>query len=100
MRFREPTTSTPKRHRARILFWLGKPLQKQNNLALLFESQIVTGESYKNMLRYYVFPVVLNYPGVMICQQYGAPSFSAVIVRQYSDQKLPDHSMARACPTS
>lgn len=63
-----------------------------------FENENVTGQSYKRMLRYYVFPRLRNYPEDMIFQQDGAPPHYAVIVRQYLDQKLPNRWIGRAGP--
>ena len=63
-----------------------------------FENGNVTGDSYKRMLRYYLFPKLRNYPENMIFQQDGAPPHFALPVRAYLDVKVPNRWMGRAGP--
>ena len=46
-----------------------------------FENESVTGDSYKKMLRYFLFPRLRDYPQDLIFQQDGAPPHYAHIVR-------------------
>lgn len=63
-----------------------------------FDDGSVTGDRYKRMLRYYLFPKLSNYPSDMIFQQDGAPPHYAIPVRQYLDHKLPNRWMGRGGP--
>lgn len=63
-----------------------------------FDNENVTGDSYKKMLRYFVFRKLANYPDDMLFQHDGAPAHYALQVREYLDRKLPNRWIGRAGP--
>lgn len=56
----------------------------------------VTGESYLEMLQTYVWPKVRQRR--LYFQQDGAPSHYSLVVREWLDQKFPDHWIGRRGP--
>lgn len=64
-----------------------------------FDSPIVTGESYKQLLTNYFLPMLPSLPPDAIFQQDGAPPHYSLEVRQLLDEKLPDSWIGRGGPT-
>lgn len=52
------------------------------------ENKSVTADSYKKMLRYFLFPKLRGYAQSLIFQQDGAPPHHAHVVLNHLDQKL------------
>jgi transposase len=65
-------------------------------LTIYFFDGSVTGESYLEMLQTYVWPKVRQRR--LYFQQDGAPSHYSLVVREWLDQKFPDHWIGRRGP--
>lgn len=63
-----------------------------------FDSPLVTGESYKQLLTNYFLPVLPSLPPDAIFQKDGTPSHYSLEVRQLLNEKLLDSKIGRKDP--
>lgn len=91
-------TSMPNPEELPLCYGLGRLVTKRNHLTFLLWNLNITGKTYKNMIRYYAFPILRKYPGDIFFEHDDASLSYAVIVRPYWAQKLPNLGMERAGP--